>query len=726
MSQPVWVLSVDLQTKTAVFQSGMADAARSARGAFTDIKQGAGEMGRETETNMMEARHGVMLLGEEFGVHLPRALTTFIASIGPVGAAMEAAFPFLAIAVGATLLIEHLVKLREEGEKITENQVKFLTATQNAFNALDQKLLQAGIRADELNKDHIGALHKQLQLIDMQSMEDLVHSFDVVAKAADVVFAGLKTKFYQFDAGSAGAQASLERFKSQYDLLLAKNDGAGATALLDAKVAREQHILDLQKQYKDNQLNASTGKGGNGGQADYLKFEAAALELKSMGVSADEKAVKAQEQLVSSLRDLVTLEAKVADLKNTQKNNAKHATGKTMDEEAFKALKAQIDAEKASNEAEDKLQQEAHNRAIAELQQSEKEKIEATDKGSKARLAAIDAALQEENKYGLQENAFYRGLLTARVQLVRDMALEEAKLKADAGKEAAEHDQKMGELQIAAEREQEQLRLSSHRVTEQQRLAEAQKVANQEFNVKMESLQKQIAALDKGSHEYQNKLKQLQDRELELRKQHENAVTALRDKAEIDRNTRILAAETKADGDIARALTSTLMRHQTFAAMLNSIGDQIASGMMENAIKSILTNDMTKESDAAAAARKAFLAGWHFPFPANIVAAPLMGAAAFASVMAFADGGMVPGVGRGDIVPAMLTPGEHVADKELTDGLRGMVRSGGASGGHTFNIRAHYAPTVSALDSDGVDKVLTKHGDRFQKHIENTLRKMNR
>ena len=86
--QPVWVLSVDLQTKTATFQTGLSDAARAARGAFTDIKGGSNEMGRSVGGNMMEARHGVMLLGEEFGVHLPRALTSFIASIGPIGAAM--------------------------------------------------------------------------------------------------------------------------------------------------------------------------------------------------------------------------------------------------------------------------------------------------------------------------------------------------------------------------------------------------------------------------------------------------------------------------------------------------------------------------------------------------------------------------------------------------------------------------------------------------------------
>src|SRR6202042_2705048 len=145
---PKWLnlfglFSVDLQAKTAAFTTGLADAAKGARGSFQDIKDGASDMGKETGASMMEARHGVMLLGEEFGVHLPRALTSFIASIGPIGAAMEAAFPFLAIAVGATLLIEHLAKMHEAGEKLTDDQMKFGTAAQNAFNQLDDKILQA-------------------------------------------------------------------------------------------------------------------------------------------------------------------------------------------------------------------------------------------------------------------------------------------------------------------------------------------------------------------------------------------------------------------------------------------------------------------------------------------------------------------------------------------------------------------------------------------------------
>jgi hypothetical protein len=73
-----------------------------------------------------------------------------------------------------------------------------------------------------------------------------------------------------------------------------------------------------------------------------------------------------------------------------------------------------------------------------------------------------------------------------------------------------------------------------------------------------------------------------------------------------------------------------------------------------------------------------------------------------------------------------LTPGEHVADKELTEGLRGMVRNGGTSGGHAIHVHGvQFAPTIHALDADGVDDVLTRHQETFQRHFETTLRRLN-
>jgi hypothetical protein len=695
MGQPVWTLSVDLQTKTATFTSGLSDAAKSARGSFNDIKAGAKEMGAETSYSMSEARHGVMLLGEEFGVHLPRALTSFLASLGPIGAAMEAAFPFLAIAVGATLLLEHLAKLREEGDKLTESQKQFGTTVANVLNGLDEKLLQAGIRADELNHNHLAALNKQLELIDRQSMNELVRAFDTVAKAADSTFAQLKTNWFSIDAGSTGAKAALEHFKTEYASLLAQGKEEEAHGLLTGTLKQAKEFLE-----------ADLGHRGT--------------------EAAPKKEIESQEQLVKALEAQVQVEQKLADLKQAQKQDVTQKAHNDMGADADKLIRAQAEAEKRGAEEKQKLWEENYKSAVEALQTNEREKIDATQQGSLRRLAAIDAAMKEEESKGLQETGFYRSLLTDRVKVTEQMTEEEKKLKAEGDKESAEHDAKMKELALADDRTTSTLRLSAMMNSQRARLAEEIRFADEDQKIKLDANAKEIAALDKSAKDYENKLKALQDRQKELIQQHENTVTQIKVKAEEERNTRILSGERRMDDDISRSLTNMLMRHQSFASMMGGLTDQVASGMIQTAIKSILADDMTKEHDAAAAARKAYLAGMQFPFPANVVIAPAMAAMAFASVMAFEGGGLVPGVGRGDVVPAMLTPGEAVIPKKLTEGLTNAAEHGGLDRGP--DVHVHHTPTyhIHAIDADGVNQMLREHGEKFTQHATNTLRKMNR
>jgi hypothetical protein len=140
----------------------------------------------------------------------------------------------------------------------------------------------------------------------------------------------------------------------------------------------------------------------------------------------------------------------------------------------------------------------------------------------------------------------------------------------------------------------------------------------------------------------------------------------------------------------------------------------------------MLAMDMTKEKDAAAAARKAFNIGMSMG-PAGIVLGPVFGAAAFAAVMAFEKGGEVPGVGRGDIVPAMLEPGEGVVPKGVMAGLSDMARNGGMDrSGTTYHV--HVRPTyhVQTIDGNGMQAALEKHTDVLQRHFETAVRKMNR
>jgi hypothetical protein len=805
MAAPVWVLSVDLQTKTATFQSGMAEAAKSARGAFTDIKGGSKELGSEVGGNMGVARHGVMLLTEEFGVHLPRGLVTFLAELGPVGAAMEAAFPFLAIILGATLLLEHLAKMREEGQKLTEDQVKFGLAAQNAFNGLDDKLLQAGIRADDLNNNHLGALAKQLTLIDHQSLAELAHEFGELAKSADSVFEDLKSHWYTFGIGSSGAKHALTEFQGEYQKLLAQGKDSEAADLLKGTRDSAQKVLDLQKQAAATAGNS--GASGGGDREKLLAHEASLNGLKSAGVGYTEKEVQAQQTLLDALNAQVQIQGKVAELKKQDDANVKRTTAGQMSAEAATAARAavesqlrigqqaiaadratataQLDIHRASVadreavdvafadrelalqlsanhkelEALDKLAKDypnalkglhekaeeleaQHAAKVTEIQQratiaqaakdlqtmeqSEREKIEITQQGSAARLSAIAAALHAEEAAGLQDTSFYRDLLNQRVEAARQASEEEAKEKAQAGALMAAYDEKMGSMSVAAQKEHQALIDSSRRMTDQMRVSEAINAANQDYAIQLTAIAQQIAALDKGGKDYNNKLLELQNKQKEMIQAHENEITAIKDKAEIERNSRILGADKQFNDTIASGMTQALMGHKSFAAEMNSIGNTVVTGMMENAIKSVLANDFTKESDAAAAARKAYLTGEAIGGPAGIVLGPIFAAAAFASVMAFQSGtDYVPGFGTGDKVPAMLEPGEGVVPGGVMDNLRKMASSGNMGGGDHYH--AHVSPTyhLQALDTDGMDKILKAHAETLSKHVGNELRRMN-
>src|SRR6185437_7484244 len=103
MAQPVWVLSVDLQTKTATFQSGMAEAARSAKGAFNDIRSSAGQMGEGTSKGFGDIRHSLGLLDNSIrGAH--GAAMADAIRLTAQWVDISAALPFAAMAGGALLV----------------------------------------------------------------------------------------------------------------------------------------------------------------------------------------------------------------------------------------------------------------------------------------------------------------------------------------------------------------------------------------------------------------------------------------------------------------------------------------------------------------------------------------------------------------------------------------------------------------------------------------------
>jgi hypothetical protein len=716
MAQPVWVLSVDLQTKTATFQTGMADAARAARASFNDVKSGGGEMSSALGGHMSHARHGVMLLGEEFGVHLPRGLTTFIASLGPVGAAMNAAFPFIAIAVGATLLLEHLQKLKDAGQKLTDSEAEFAVACQAAFNLLDEKLLRAGIKTDELNHNHIGALHKELELINRQSMDELSKTFDGLAVKAEKVFGELKSHWYTFGTGSDYAKRELVDFKNKYDMLLEKGQDKEASDLLAGTRKSAQFILSMMQQATSGVAAPGVEHTPGHEQAEAV----AALRKANVGSTHDE--IAAQQILVEQLNTQVGIESRIAALKSAESSNARKSTQNQMSAESDKALRQNAEEERKELEFAEREREKSYKEALAMLEENEREKIAATEKGSTARLAAIEAAIQVGNNWGLQEVSFFRSLGAQKTAVIREMTDEQNKLTAEAGKEQAEHTLKMSELTIAAERQSLQLRISLHKMSFAQILAEEVKLSQDDYEAKMAAYAKEITALDVHGADYLNKLQAIMNKEDELVRKHEAELAQLRDSAAQKSAQTVTDAYNKIGEAAASAAAKSIMSGQNMASALEGVAEQ----MLETALKNLLMMETTQGKERLGCARTA--AAKAYASAVNPVLGAIEAAIAFTSVMALEQGtDRVPGSGRGDVVPAMLTPGEGVVPGGVMDGLSKVARSGGFDGGgHTYHVHVRPTYNVQTIDGNGMQDALNKHTDVLQRHFENAVRKMNR
>lgn len=152
-----------------------------------------------------------------------------------------------------------------------------------------------------------------------------------------------------------------------------------------------------------------------------------------------------------------------------------------------------------------------------------------------------------------------------------------------------------------------------------------------------------------------------------------------------------------------------IISHTIAAALANStLSAQVGP--------TLAANRVMQTSAAGLAAAEAMATA---PFPIDLSIGPEV----FAEAMSFSLGGIVPGYGNGDTVPAMLTPGEGVLPKPMMDKLSSATSSDGGSGLHV-----HYSPTnhIKAWDGSDVKDVLDQHKDEFIKQAKKEIRRRHR
>lgn len=298
MANVLGSLLVDLNVNTASFSEGLNKAAYTATSSAKNISSAFDS----TNYSMMEARHGVMLLGEEFGVHMPRAVSTLIASVAPIGSVMASAFPIL----GAVALVGIIAKVVEHFDKASEQAAKFSREEQEVQNkaALASQALEIeNLKLDdEISKLTGGAPRNTLaeQILETNKRAgELAASLDKDADKADKLlkfgFTEKVKQFYDWTGASDKTAAALERANTSLRILSA------AEAEMDITPSTEN-----QKKYNDtlaataNELTRDIGVlrnyGGtssdNAARVDFLtkKVEELAGAHRQLGLIQEETA----------------------------------------------------------------------------------------------------------------------------------------------------------------------------------------------------------------------------------------------------------------------------------------------------------------------------------------------------------------------------------------------------------------------------------------------------
>ena len=133
----------------------------NAEKAFNPAAEVVEEAGQRMKGSMRDARGEVRLIGEEFGIHLPRHVSNFVAELPGVGKAMSAAFEATAVLFIAQALVEASDKL----SNFLGNTLVFTDAMRESNAEVEQEnkalLALAGIY--NTAKDRLDALNGATQ-----------------------------------------------------------------------------------------------------------------------------------------------------------------------------------------------------------------------------------------------------------------------------------------------------------------------------------------------------------------------------------------------------------------------------------------------------------------------------------------------------------------------------------------------------------------------------------
>lgn len=347
---------------------------------------------QDSKVSVHEAAGEVTLLGELFGIHLPRHVRTFLGELPGVGAALSAAFAATAVIFLIEAVIQIVEKIKEfaaEGEK-TRLAMEALDETQRkTFNSLHDNLLEAQERAAELAGNHLEALRLKLELINHQNLDNLDGQLRKITedaqKALDTLDRNWFSKTFLGLEGSEEAKQKLTQIQEEASKAFATRTPEAYQHALD-QLGKELDVvtekqIKLAQQQEEHAKQPFTYTGPGAGAPS--------------GVNApDPKEIQAWEELDKTIQSYVK---DIQEAQRHEKQQDKNVITESLNQQTLATDKAQ--------KAYDRMVLEvgkAHAKLSEQLDKEADANSKKEDFRLKEQLKDENAALQEELRIGKQ------------------------------------------------------------------------------------------------------------------------------------------------------------------------------------------------------------------------------------------------------------------------------------------------------------------------------------
>lgn len=277
-----------------------------------------------------------------------------------------------------------------------------------------------------------------------------------------------------------------------------------------------------------------------------------------------------------------------------------------------------------------------------------------------------------------------------------------------------------------------------HRISPQEELAETQALYRQQHDSLVTFLNEQLAMLDQSDARYLTEKQKLSSEIADADAKLQAQLQAAQGKSEQEQEQRAKRIADAISRPMDKAMEGVMLGTQRIGVAFRRMGEDMvasfAEAMEKVVVQFVVSHTIMRavgaqtavtqiSQDAAKAAAGAYSAVVGIPFVGPVLA-PIAAGVAYAGVEAF--GALSSAAGGQWEVPGeqmtLLHPREMVLPAAHADALRQTVAGGGASG---TTMHFHFAPTVHAVDADGVESMLRNHAPKFAGAVSRHLRARN-